>query len=155
MPDDYYRRANPDLSPERVAERWRECFARHPLRIIHTPGRGALTAMLDSLIAALREHAVALEVIPTDNAPQVCEIVARGWAEDESDPDGFVGAFDKQAPGDDANRAYERFRTAVSSCADRGHSDRLARYGAALQALEDKWLFVPFCQDRPRLLLRD
>ncbi|GAB3252547.1 periplasmic substrate-binding domain-containing protein [Chitinimonas naiadis] len=162
LPASYYRRNDMSVLPARFAARWREQFAAHPLRLLHTPARGALTLLLDHLIQALQQEDLALEIIPTTGAADVYarvatgefDVVPRGWAEHDDLPDGYLGAFEKQAPGAVANQPYQAFQQTIDRINDRRDALHGARYAAALRELEDTWLFVPFCQDRTRLILR-
>jgi hypothetical protein len=159
---DYYQRPLPALSVAEFAARWREHLQAHPLRLIHTPGRGALSTMQNALIAAFAAQRLAIDVITIDNAPQVYQrvaqggfdVVSRGWGEDENDPDGFIGSFEKQPPANPAHEAYQRFYQSIAALGERAQPGRAAAYAQALRTLEDEWLFVPICQDKTRLLLR-
>ena len=159
---DYYQRPLPAMSVAEFAARWRERLAVHPLRLIHTPGRGALTTMQQTLMASFALERLDMNVVTINNSPQVYELVAqggfdvvsRGWGEDENDPDGFIGSFEKQPPANPAHEAYQRFFQAIAQLPGRGQAGRATAYAAALRMLEDEWLFVPICQDKTRLLVR-
>lgn len=160
MPAAYYARAVPEISPEAFAERWRPAFCAHPLHLLYAPRRGALTRMLDAVIAALDQQGLPLyQDQMADSAQMYRQIAAgnfdlapRGWSEDEPDPEGFFGAFEKQAPQVQARADYEAFYQARRPWLDKSAPDRLAHYAQLLRQLEDQWLFIPICQDRSILL---
>lgn len=162
LPESYYRRNDMSVAPVRFAARWREHFATHPLRVLYTPHRGALTRLLDLLITELRGQGLALDVIETSGAPDVYsrvalgefDLVPRGWAERDAESAGFTGAFEKQAPGELGKAVYARFHDQIAGLDPQGDPRHGELYAGALRALEDHWLFVPFCQDRTRLLYR-
>ncbi|WP_374356943.1 hypothetical protein [Chitinimonas sp.] len=82
------------------------------------------------------------------------DLVPRGWAENEADPDGFIGILEQQAPDCPAQAAYRQFAAQREILADRTAPDRLQRYAELLHALEDQHLSVPLCQDRTLLWRR-
>ncbi|MFZ6710062.1 ABC transporter substrate-binding protein [Undibacterium sp. TC9W] len=141
-------------------QRWAGHFSTTAVRILYAAGRGPLTIALDAAISVLRACGIHCELIPTKNAEQVYDyvargefdVVARGWIQDFDDADEYVGVYQKQAPQQQAQAAYARFYATVAEYRHIADADaRSAAYIQAVKTLDEEYLCITVCRDHHRI----